>query len=529
METTAFNLNTSPNPKEGLAFLVKTPAKLPPQTVQHGENALFADILCEKISQAALLESASDSTTAAPGNMRPLPASAKGLALDGNREPSPLAESAGEQSPFPAEKVEPTKEPETPIHLAKAMMEQVFAIPAAPESVPHADPSATENATRQIAPPDGPDTALFVQAGGTGQMKNDGPTTDGVPAKNPTTIAAPAPVASPGPDSHKNLTDAPPGTPATPTTREVPPLSAQRADYHSPMEGAKHRTEPGLMRQADETLPMKNDGPATKGPPPDERQAGPSRYDHGKRAVESNATASQKPVSAAGNGDATIGLAAPERMTPGEERVKTIPPARDAMKETPGPAHDHQHNRNTTPNHPPRFPERDMFPLRMELPNVVSPQGTNAPVTVGATGIEMQSVVDRILEARQAAGNDSGRIRILLNPPNLGSVDLDIVVRGERVAVMMTTENSTVQQALQSRSDDIRIALQRQDLKVEGFQVLVQDNGTNQQQTNSGAMYRQNREHRELFDANEDAPPDHPPFSSIAAAKSAAGLVSIFA
>ena len=93
----------------------------------------------------------------------------------------------------------------------------------------------------------------------------------------------------------------------------------------------------------------------------------------------------------------------------------------------------------------------------------------------------------------------------------------------------MTAENATVQQALQSRADDIRMALQRQDLKIEGFQVLLQDNGTSQQQTNSGAMYRQNREYRERLTHNEDAPPAFPVISSIAGAKSAEGLVSIFA
>jgi len=199
------------------------------------------------------------------------------------------------------------------------------------------------------------------------------------------------------------------------------------------------------------------------------------------------------------------------------------------VTETPGPAHDHQQRRNTTPNHPMRLPERDMFPFRIEMPNVVSPQETHAPATVDSTGVDMQAVIDQILEARQGSGNDFGRIRILLNPPNLGSVDLDIVVRRERVDVVMMAENATVQQALQSRGDDIRIALQRQDLKIEGFQVLLQDNGTNPQQTNSGEMYGQNRENRERFNANADVPPAFPVFSPIAGAKSAAGLVSIFA
>jgi len=740
METAALNVKTSPNPKGGLAFLVKAPAKLSPQTVQPGENAPFADMLGEKISQAALWGSTSDSTTAAPGKKRPLPAATKGLALNGNSEPAPLAESAGKKSLFPADMVEPTEEAKTAIHLVKAMMEQALTIPVAGESVPHADPSPTENATRQIAPPYGPDTALFAQADGTLQMKNDGPATNGVPAKNPTTVAAAvsvasanpvshknlttvadaapvasadpvshknltdaspaataapashevrplsnrradhrsplegdgrrteqgftprpdetlqmkndgpatdgapaknptnvadaapvasanpvshknptnvadaapvasadpvshknltdappaapatpashevrppsdrradhrspleeagrrteqvftprpngtlqmkndgpatdgapaknptnvaaaAPVASADPVSHKNLTDAPPAAPATPASHEVRPLSDRRADHRSPLEGAGRRTEQVFTPRPDGTLQMKNDGPATKGAPSDVRQAGPSRHDHGKRAVESIAAASQKPVSVAGNGDAMIGQAAPERMTPGESPDKILP-IRDAVTETPGPARNHQESRNTISNHQTKLPERDMFPFRMEMPNVVSPQETRPLAGAGSTGIDMQSVIDQLLEARQSAGSDVGRIRIMLNPPNLGSVDLDIVVRGERVDVVMTAESTTVQQALQSRGDDIRIALQRQDLKIEGFQVLLQDNGTSQQQTHSGEMYRQNREPRESFSANADLPPAFPVFSTDAGVNSAAGRISIFA
>jgi flagellar hook-length control protein FliK len=314
------------------------------------------------------------------------------------------------------------------------------------------------------------------------QWNNDKPATDGAPAKNPM-AAAPAT----------------PATPATPASRTT------------------------------EALQRNNDRPATDGALPDVRQAGSSHYDHGKRAGESKegasiAAAPQKPISAVGDGQA-----APERMTPGGSPDKTLL-IRDAVTEAPGSAHDHQQSRNTTLNHQTGLPERDMFPFRMEMPNVVSPQETRPAAAAGSTGIDMQSVIDQIVEARQGAGNDFGRIRILLNPPNLGTVDLDIVVRGERVGVVMTAENATVQQALQSRGDDIRIALQRQDLKIEGFQVLLQDNGTSQQQTYSGEMYRQNRENRERFNANADVPPPaFPVFSPIAGAKSAAGLVSVFA
>ena len=101
--------------------------------------------------------------------------------------------------------------------------------------------------------------------------------------------------------------------------------------------------------------------------------------------------------------------------------------------------------------------------------------------------------------------NGSGRVRITLDPPNLGTVNLEIVVRKERAEVVMTADNPGVQQALQSRVDDIRTALQRQDLKIENFQILLQDNAANQQQANSGAIFGQRQEHQvrqNLMDGN---------------------------
>jgi flagellar hook-length control protein FliK len=577
METTAFDTKSSLNPKGDLAPLMKALAKLSKQAVQPAGNSLFAGMLGPKISRATLLDSTPDPPTAAHGGggKHPLP-DVKGIILSGKGEPATggkakpavnhhprlsvcnneplngtagetaseminhssvsemekstfeevptligfqpvmassqhedaplsLAGPAGKKSLSLAEKAEPTKEAKTSIQLAKGMMEHAIAMPVTGESVPHADPSPTENATRQIAPPCESDAALFGQVVKPQEAVRLERETDELPTGKSILKEALAPA------SH-----------------EVLPLSDRHADRPSPGEGDERGTEAAFMQRAHETQQRKNSGSATYGALSDERQASPSLHNQWNRTRESKegaalAAAPQKPISVVSDGQP-----APERMMSGGSPDKTIP-TRDAATETPGPAWEHQQSRNTTTNHPARLLERDMFPFHMEMPNIASPQGINTPATVGPTGIDMQAVIDQLLEARQVVSNDSGRIRILLNPPNLGSVDLDIVIRGERVEVVMTAENATVQQALQSRGDDIRIALQRQDLKIEGFQVLLQDNGTSQQQTNSGGMYRHCREHQEIFNASEDAPPPLPVFSPIAGAKSASGLVSIFA
>ncbi len=320
---------------------------------------------------------------------------------------------------------------------------------------------------------------------------------------------------------------------AASVTGEIGPQAAGRAARRPSLEGADRRTEPASVPQATEADYRGKEAPSTDGAFLDVHQASSSRDDHSKQMGESTkgawtASAPQKPISAVAGGDPAVGQGDSEPMTPGGSSDKVLP-IREAMTETPGPAHDHAQSRNSMPNHQMRLPEREMFPFRMEMPHVVSSHETRSPATVGSKGVKMQAVIDHILEARQGVGNDFGRVRILLNPPDLGAVDLDIVVRRERVDVVMIAENATVQQALQSRSDDVRMALHRHDLKMEGFQVFLQDNGTGRQQTGSGEMYRQNREHRERFNARVGGAPALQLFSSVTGENSAAGRISIFA
>lgn len=574
METTPFDVRSSLNTKEGSALLIKTPAESMMQEVlQPGENSLFAGMLGQKISEVALSGSPSAPLTASQGGKRPLPACLKGMISNGKCEPAvrgkanPLADHnphlstcnneplngitgeidllAGpteETSPSLTEKAEPAEDTKTAIHFAEEMMEHAIALPVTGESIPLADPFLPENTARPIPTPYLPDMALFEQAVQPREAKRLERDMDASPTKK--AIRKESPVSA---------------------SPERLPLSDPPADRPSAQKVDEFVTEPAFMQQADDTIHPRNSRSATgtaldvhepspslhnHGKPveaskegasigathqkpipgevaPDRPQPGPSAPDNGKRAGRAREEASliaapQKPVSAVPDRES-----APERATPAGSPEKTLQ-AGDVVAGTPGPTRDHQH-RNTTVGNAARHPERDIFPFRMEMLNVTSPQETIPPAPVGPAGIEMQAVIDQILEARQAAGNDSGRIRILLTPPNLGTVDLNIVVRGERVEVVMTAENASVQQALQSRGDDIRIALQRQDLKIEGFQVLLQDNGTGQQQTHSGAMYRQNREHQETFNARKDATPALPALSPIAGATSAAGRVSIFA
>ena len=216
------------------------------------------------------------------------------------------------------------------------------------------------------------------------------------------------------------------------------------------------------------------------------------------------ATATQKPIAAVNDRAAAIG----QSLSEGSSQVELADTAvfmKGSPAGTTAADQDNQQHWNTSPDRHHSTTNRTEFPLRAEMTNILSGSGNRLAASDGPAGINTQAVIDQIMDAKQSMNNGFGRVRITLDPPNLGTVNLEIVVRKERVDVVMTADNSGVQQALQSRVDDIRTALQRQDLKIENFQILLQDNAANQQQANSGATFGQHQEQQarqNLMDGN---------------------------
>ena len=172
--------------------------------------------------------------------------------------------------------------------------------------------------------------------------------------------------------------------------------------------------------------------------------------------------------------------------------------------------HDREQNSFKGISNRSRASEQDGSAFRMDMANIATQRSLGSVASDSPTTLNMQSVVDQIATAKQTMSNDFNRVRIILDPPNLGSVDLEIVVRRERVEIVMTAENANAQQALQARADDIRNALQKQDLKIEGFQVFLQDHGAAQQQAQGGAMFEQRRERQSRQEtAAENVPALH--------------------
>ena len=102
------------------------------------------------------------------------------------------------------------------------------------------------------------------------------------------------------------------------------------------------------------------------------------------------------------------------------------------------------------------------------------PQGNKSQrVALMPTGGELIAQVAERLTPSLSKG--SGRVTITLSPESLGKLDLDILVRENRVQVVLTAENRGVQQILQGHAGHLKEMFQQQGLQMEGFNVLLQD------------------------------------------------------
>jgi len=179
-----------------------------------------------------------------------------------------------------------------------------------------------------------------------------------------------------------------------------------------------------------------------------------------------------------------------------------------------------------------RNSERTANPPLMESLNSFSSFSEKMAVAAdNASGLNAESIIDQITDAKQYINRDMNRIKITLTPPNLGTVDLEVVVRKNRVEVVMTADHSGVQQILQSHVEDIKSALQKQDMNIDSFQVFLQNNSDgNQQQTNQwAAMYDHGKGRNTPYTDTEESPDLSAVSPGNYSMEHNSGLVSVFA
>jgi flagellar hook-length control protein FliK len=93
-----------------------------------------------------------------------------------------------------------------------------------------------------------------------------------------------------------------------------------------------------------------------------------------------------------------------------------------------------------------------------------------------AAAARPQAVMSQVLDgAAQFLRDGSGRVTMTLQPPRLGTLDLDVVVQDNRVRMVMLADNQEVKQMLQAGMDDLRNALQDKGFQIDRLEVLVQN------------------------------------------------------
>ena len=304
------------------------------------------------------------------------------------------------------------------------------------------------------------------------------------------------------------------------------------ATNHMQSKKSLPRTEAESMNEVSEVLQQKDDKSVVDTLFTELRRTTASHRDNrtdttGQKEAGVLPTATQEPIVTADDRAAAI-EASQSRKTAQVELSDHAVFMKNSPEGITADDQDVQQHLNIAPDRHDRTKNQYEFPLRAETTNIPSGNGNRLAAADGSVGINTQAVIDQIQNARQSMNSGFGRVRITLDPPNLGTVSLEIVVRKEWVGVVMTADNSGVQQALQSRVDDIRTALQRQDLKIENFQILLQDNTANQQQGYSGAAFGQQHERQAGQNQMENHIPVEPLTQPIEESRRAMGLVSIF-
>jgi hypothetical protein len=112
-----------------------------------------------------------------------------------------------------------------------------------------------------------------------------------------------------------------------------------------------------------------------------------------------------------------------------------------------------------------KFSFGDAQSLRIDRPEVPGLAGGNFPE---------QSVMNQVRDGMVQGFKDGGRVRITLYPESLGRVDMDIVVRHDRVELVMKVDNEQVRQLLNSHVEDLKTTLQNQGWQVQGVDVSLQ-------------------------------------------------------
>jgi flagellar hook-length control protein FliK len=118
----------------------------------------------------------------------------------------------------------------------------------------------------------------------------------------------------------------------------------------------------------------------------------------------------------------------------------------------------------------------------------------NATENRGAVDMNPRVVINQVIDAAgEKLTKGFGRIRIELNPPHLGTVDMEVLVRNSKVHVILQTENYDVKHLLQSNTEQLKTSLHTQGLTADTISVSVQERseGNHNEYGQNGPLYQE--------------------------------------
>ena len=128
----------------------------------------------------------------------------------------------------------------------------------------------------------------------------------------------------------------------------------------------------------------------------------------------------------------------------------------------------------------PKYLYADILAARVERTVVKGlPEGT----------LNARSIMTQVMDGISTDFKDGGRVRITLYPETLGRVDMDIVVRQDRVELIMKVDNDQVHQLLNTHIEDLKATLQSQGWQVSGVDVLLQKQNNMNDGNNFGNLF----------------------------------------
>ncbi|MGA3207191.1 MAG: flagellar hook-length control protein FliK [Syntrophales bacterium] len=154
--------------------------------------------------------------------------------------------------------------------------------------------------------------------------------------------------------------------------------------------------------------------------------------------------------------------------------------------------------------------------------------GTNDRI---AATLSFQEVAGQIIDgASNMLMKGSNRIVITLEPPNLGTLNMDVSVQHDTVRMSLVADNYEVKQVLNSNLDQLKTALQGQGLNIDRLDVLVHErsyDGNQGFQAGGGALFDDGR------GGNNNTKEDHPVLQILQAGgnelnEPSSGIISLF-